>query len=458
MSKSRIVLYGVLSVFVLSAHAGAEVNITVYHNDCAVITDERDVEFHFGMDTIFFRDVSAHLDPTSVSFFVDGRKEEIEVLNQQFHYDRADADSFTARYLGHTVEVNTVDNQELIGEFLSARNRMTLLLPEGNVRVIDWNDIHTFSLPQPIAAFYPRPTILWQVKSRIAATNTCVVRYLTRKINWRAEYSAILGKDDTTLQLAGWAAIDNQTGSTFKNARVKLVAGDANLVFDREQLRGARVPPRMRNDVEDITDLSAPSTPVESRDFFEHQMLVMNQSCVIDDGRVTQMPFLSPREVVVRKIYTFEPAPGGHQVRVNLDFENSAARGLGLFLPQGKLRVLAEDLDGSPELVGEGRITPTSVGENIRCVIGGTSEIVGKRVIMDRRRVDKRYREEVVEISLRNHKDQGVTVTVIEPMRGEWQITKSSHKHRRRDFAFVEFDIVVPPGEEKVLTYTVRSR
>ena len=118
MQKRPILLCCAMLVILAYAETGAEISLTVYHNDCAVVTDARDVEFQPGRDTIPFYDVAAFLDPTSISLVIDHNSGGIEVLKQQFHYDRADADTFIARYLGRIVEVLTVDDERLAGKLL----------------------------------------------------------------------------------------------------------------------------------------------------------------------------------------------------------------------------------------------------------------------------------------------------------------------------------------------------
>ena len=40
------------------------------------------------------------------------------------------------------------------------------------------------------------------------------------------------------MDLGGWVTVTNNTGTTFKDAQVKLLAGDVNLVAPGEQARG----------------------------------------------------------------------------------------------------------------------------------------------------------------------------------------------------------------------------
>ena len=62
------------------------------------------------------------------------------------------------------------------------------------------------------------------------------------------------------------------------------------------------------------------------------------------------------------------------------------------------------------------------------------------------------------EVSLRNHKDSPVTVSVIEPIPGDWEILQTSHDYQKVEAHTVQFDIPVKKNGEAKLQYRVRMR
>jgi hypothetical protein len=116
------------------------------------------------------------------------------------------------------------------------------------------------------------------------------------------------------------------------------------------------------------------------------------------------------------------------------------------------------DDDGSLEFVGEDQIDHTPKDEKVRVYLGNAFDIVGERTVKDRRNVTKYITEEDIEVSLRNRKDEAVTITVIEHLWGDWQILRPSHQHRQKDANTAEFDLAVPAGQEVLLTYTARRQ
>lgn len=192
--------------------------------------------------------------------------------------------------------------------------------------------------------------------------------------------------------------------------------------------------------------------------FFEYHLYTLTRPATVRDNETKQLSLFAPADVAAKKIYTFDGARDDKKVRVNLEFKNSEAAGLGIPLPKGKIRVMKADEDGSLEFVGEDEIDHTPKNEKVRVYLGNAFDIVGERTVKDHRQVTKRITEEDIEVSLRNRKDEPITVTVIEHIWGDWEIISSSVEHRKKDAYTAEFDVSVGADQEVVLTFTVRRK
>ncbi|PIP12405.1 MAG: hypothetical protein COX49_05830, partial [bacterium (Candidatus Stahlbacteria) CG23_combo_of_CG06-09_8_20_14_all_40_9] len=156
-----------------------------------------------------------------------------------------------------------------------------------------------------------------------------------------------------------------------------------------------------------------------------------------------------------KKIYIYD-GTRYNKVQVKLEFKNSKENGLGVPLPQGKARIYKRDKDGSLLFAGEDRIGHTPKDETVRLYIGDAFDIVGERKVIETKKIAERVREETYEISIRNHKDEKITVQVVEHLADYWEIIKTSHTYKKKDAYTIEFPIdVAKDGEEKI-TYTVR--
>jgi hypothetical protein len=148
------------------------------------------------------------------------------------------------------------------------------------------------------------------------------------------------------------------------------------------------------------------------------------------------------------------------KVDVYLSFKNREENKLGIPLPAGKVRVAKLDsADQSLEFVGEDLINHTPKNENIQLKLGSAFDVVGERRQVDFK-IDTagKTMEEEIEIKVRNHKDEAVTVIVKENLYRwtNWTITKKSQPFEKFDARTAHFPVKIAKGGEVVVRYTVR--
>jgi hypothetical protein len=450
MNMFRLVAGCLLLVGSWAAAGRGEVGLTVYNNDLALVKDVRQLDFTTGVNTLKFTDVAAAIDPTSVSFTVVDAPERVQILEQNFQYDLVGADKILEKYIDRPIQVVTKEDKLFEGTLLSVQGGLTLQEPEGGIRIINRENVRDMSFPVLPDGLITRPTLVWLLDSEISGKHPGEVRYLTRQINWHAEYVATVTSDDKGLNLAGWVSIDNRSGATYENARLKLIAGDVHTIQEPKQQRWPEA---------DMMTMRAAAAPAfEEKAFFEYHLYTLTRPATVRDNETKQLSLFAPADVRAAKVFTYDGARDGQKIKVNVEFKNSAEAGLGLPLPKGKIRVMKADDDGSLEFVGEDEIDHTPKDEKVRVYLGNAFDIVGERTVKDRRNVTKYITEEDIEVSLRNRKEEAVTITVIEHLWGDWQILRPSHQHRQKDANTAEFDLAVPAGQEVLLTYTARRQ
>jgi hypothetical protein len=146
------------------------------------------------------------------------------------------------------------------------------------------------------------------------------------------------------------------------------------------------------------------------------------------------------------------------KVAVTLEIVNGKDQRLGMPLPRGKVRVYKADASGSQQFVGEDWIDHTPKDERVRIKLGHAFDVVGERTQKDWRRLRDNVYEIEWEIALRNHKKDEQTVTVIEPVPGDWQVLSSSHPHEKVEAHTLKYELSVPGEGAVKLTYRVRTR
>jgi len=264
-------------------------------------------------------------------------------------------------------------------------------------------------------------------------------------MEWHAEYVAVTNPTDTELEMSGWVSIHNNSGASFRDARIKLVAGDVHQV----------VPERPRYSTMKAMAMAPDEAQFEEKEFFEYHLYTLGRPATLLDKQLKQISLFSPSLVQVRKFTVFNGAQDGKKVRVNLEFKNDKTSGLGMALPKGKIRVYKKDADGSQEYIGEDLIDHTPRDEKVNVYLGNAFDIVGERTVKDVKEISKRVRQEVIAISVRNHKDVNVTVRVIERFWGDWEFVGPTPPIVKRDANKAEFDVAVPANDETTFEYTV---
>lgn len=427
--------------------AGAAVQITVYNHDLALVKDTRNLTFQKGRFELSFTDVASAIDPTSVAFTAVDDPNGVAILEQNYRYDLVSAEKVLEKYLDKPIQIVTRQDKLHEGTLMSVDpNALTVQMPDGGIRIVNREQIADLSLARLPDGLITRPTLVWTIDADVSGSRPAEVRYLTRQIGWHAEYVATVAADEKQLDLAGWVSIDNQSGATYTDATIKLIAGDVNRVQEKGYPQPEMAMRRM----------AASDAGFEEKEFFEYHLYTLPRTSTLRDNEIKQLSLFPSARVVARKIFTYNGAVDDKKVRVSMEFVNSAAAGLGMPLPKGVIRVMKADSDGSLEFVGEDRIDHTPKDEKVRVYLGNAFDIVGERTPKDHRQITKQTTEDDFEIVLRNHKSEAVTVVVTEPMWGDWDIVTSSLAHTKKDANTAEWKVDVPGDGETHLTFTVR--
>jgi hypothetical protein len=444
------------------------VELAVYNQDLALVKDHRSLDLTKGLNEVRFTDVAAMIDPTSVHFSSLTDPQGTAVLEQNYEYDVVGSAKLLQKYVDQEISLVTEDGQKYTGTLLSAAEDAILQSAEGKVTVVKVNQIKEFDFPALPEGLITKPTLVWQVESAQGGAQDVEVTYLTNGINWYANYVAVLADDDKALDLNGWITLDNRSGASYKDAKLKVIAGDINRVAADGYVE-------MAKGVYEATATPAPQ--VQERSFFEYHLYEVQRPVTVKDQQTKQIEFVTSSGIPATKFYVYDGSQMGYwgssapiqdpgygttsneKVQVMLEFTNAEKEGLGVPLPKGTIRVFKKDVDGSTLLIGEDTIDHTPKDEQIRLYIGDAFDIVGERVQTDFRiDTSRRVMEESYKITLRNHKAEDVEVRVTEHMFrwSQWEILEEGLTHQKLDAQTIEFRVPVKANGEATVTYTVR--
>ena len=431
------------------AQSSDKLNLTIYNQDLALVREVRSIDFKKGIFETKFKDVASRIDPTSVHFKVPKFPDQVTILEQNYQFDLVSSEKILEKYIDKTIQLVTKQDKDYKGELLSYDGSgLTLKDSNGSIRIISRAEVRDLLFPALPEGLITRPTLLWQLDSDISGKQETEVSYLTSGINWHAEYVAVADKDDKNIELSGWVSIDNRSGATYLNAKLKLIAGDIHRV--RDELRRTYA-------MDGYPMASKEAAPFEEKAFFEYHLYTLTRPATVKDKEIKQLTLFPNTMVKAQKIFTYDGARDGKKVRVNLEFLNSQKDGLGIPLPKGKVRVYKEDVDKSQEFVGEDLIDHTPKDEKVRIYVGNAFDIVGERIQTDYKRISDDVQKYSYQITLRNHKEQKIEVTVVERLYyGDWEILSSNYDYVKKDAFTVEFKIPLEKDSEKKLNYTVQ--
>jgi len=441
-----------------------EIAVTIYNQGFGLVREVRDLDLANGRVSLELRDVASQIQPETVSIKPLGGK--LDVLEQNYRYDILSPQKLLEKYVGKKVKVyrynsKTGADDAVDAEVLSADMYNTVLKINGE---ITYNYPGRFAFPEVPANLISKPTLVWLVDSG-AAKQKVEVTYLTRGFSWKADYVLVIDDADKLADLQGWVTLNNNTGASYENAKLKLVAGDVQKLANTEYYEGDDEVSLGKKG-----DWGAKSKPAfKEEGFFEYHLYTLQKPTDVLQNEQKQVTLLEGQGVKVDKKLIFFGAAyyyrgnygqvvSNQKVGVYLDIENKETNHLGMPLPKGIVRVYKADKSGAKQFVGEDRIDHTPRDEKIRIKMGEAFDVVGDRKQMSWKSLGSCNSESEWEISLRNHKDTPETVEMFEPVGGDWEIVSSSHPTVKQDAHTFTITVTLAKKGEAKIKYRVRTK
>jgi hypothetical protein len=473
--------------------------LTIYNQSFAVVRQTLPLDLKGGANQLEITNITSHLEPDSVILRDLNSGRDLRILEQNYRSDVASQGRLLSLYEGKTIEFLVADkdgNRRLMpGKIIRsgyvphyeayngysqqyAQSQQAYVAAGNGEPIIEIDGKLQFGLPgQPIFPALSndtilKPTLSWLLQTDRPGATTAEFSYVTGGMSWHADYNVVAPVSGNMLEVVGWVTLDNQTGKTFPNARIKLMAGDVNKIqqgatFDRMQGFGAAM------------KVEAMAPAVTERTFDEYHLYTLERPSTLYDRETKQVEFVRAAGVPSKRVYVYD----GVQIDQNyrnypmenirdmenfgvqsnpkiwtmIEFKNSKENHLGMPLPKGRVRFYRRDTDGQLEFTGENMIDHTPADETIRLYTGNVFDAVGerKRTFF---KVDRNAHtvDESFEIRLRNHKKEPMEIRVVEHLYrwNNWEIMKNSDPFTKIDSKTIEYRVTVPADGEKVVTYT----
>jgi hypothetical protein len=460
------------------------VDLTVYNGGQALIREERSIALSKGENRVQVPDIPATIDATSLHFASLTDPASVRVLEQNYQYDLVSQAKLLEKYLGKTVEFMREDpatrrETPVTGRILAVGNPdaggegrpHAGMVAEINGK-IELDPAGRLSLPALPEGLILKPQLEWMINSGREGDQKVEISYLAGGLSWSCDYVALLSQGDDKLDLTGWVTLSNLSGTAFRDAGLKLVAGDVHQVLPASNEYGeARVM---------MKAAAAPQPQFQQKDLFEYKLYSLKRRTDLGGAETKQIELVSAMNAAARKMLVYDgmdqnwrywlnnPGYRGQQtfgeqanpkVGVYVGFRNDEKSGLGIPLPKGKIRVYKKDDDGKEQFVGEDLLDHTPKDEEVRLYLGNAFDVVGQRAQTEFKNLAfNRGVEETIQIKVRNHKKETAEVMIYEhPWRwNEWSIPKSDATYEKVDQSTIRFPVKIAPDKEKIVTYTIR--
>jgi len=477
----------------LFGQQASQPSLTIYNQDFAVVRQDVPLDLKSGTNQVNESEITMHVEPDSVILRDPTGKHSLQVLEQNYRADPISEGMLLNLYEGKTIEFETGPGQIVKGKIIRsgyaphsyfAMNRygqayyQSQMTAASEQPIIEVNGQLRFSLPG--TPHFPsladdtilKPRLEWMLSTDKAGKFPAELSYVTGGMSWQADYNIVAPEKGDVVDIVGWVTIDNQTGRTFENARIKLMAGDVSKIQPGET-RAYAMKAAM------AMDAAAPAA-VSEKAFDEYHLYTLQRSTTLRDRETKQMEFIHASGVAAKQIYVYEGAKidpnryGGWnwenirndhsygtesnpKIWVMREFVNSEANHLGMPLPKGRVRFYRHNDDGQVEFTGENMIDHTPKDETVRIYTGNAFDIVGERKRTNYTVESGRSTAtETFEIRVRNHKKEQVELRVVEHLyRGKnWEITSKSDEFKKKDSQTIELPVTIAPNGEKIITYT----
>ena len=438
--------------------------VTVYNDDLALVKDTRRVVLNRSFNRLAWREVSAQMRPETAQLRNLSNPAGFRLLEQNFDFDLLTPAKLLEQSVGR--EVDVIRSHPTTGA--ETRERATVLAANAGV-VLKFADRVETGIPGRLAfagvpdTLRDRPTLVVSLDTPAAGAQTLELSYLTGGLSWRADYVAELNAGDDLLDLNGWVTLTNRSGASYPDAKLQLVAGDVNRV--REAVAGRE---RMLMKAE-----AKPAEDMQQEALFEYHLYTLPRPTTLAENQTKQVALMSATRVPVKKefllagadyYYSDRHGDLGQKMKVGVfvEFANRG-EGLGVPLPRGTVRVYKKDGAGNAQFVGEDRIDHTPKNETVRLKLGEAFDVTADKKQTDFRKVSGsgRYNyvyESAYELVIKNAKSEAVTVTVREPMPGDWTMLAESQRHVKSASDTAEWQVRVPAEGSATLTWRVRVR
>ena len=406
------------------------VALTIYNDDFGLVKERRAMQLSGEEEVLVFSDVTERIDTNSL--LVEG----VHVDEFNYEFDLVGKKKLLEKYTGKEVFLKDQKTSEKLKcRLLSVEKKGRCVLEEVETGEIYVDTSLELVLPALPSGLLVKPALIWKIqKTQAEQVN---VSYLSGGFSWQANYVAEI--KETGLSLTSWAEIENKSGATFTDAKIKLIAGDVK-----------RVSQYFRSHARHIVLEEAHT--FEEKEFFDYHLYTLNHPTTLKNNQKKQIQLFNSSDIAYEKYY--EVSAYSKKPEVMIEFENAKDNGLGMPFPKGIFRMYQRDEgDGSLEFIGEDSVDHSPVDQLIRLNVGEAFDVE-----CHHRELSRYKQKGVVTVKksyeIKNHKSESIQVRVKHFMEEDyWKMITTSHPYEEKSSKMIEFSLRVSEKSNLTITF-----
>lgn len=424
-----------------------QLSLTIYNSNLALVQDVRQTNVAAGRSRIEFKDVSASIKPETVALSGKG----LSVVEQNFDYDLLTPAKMMEKAVGKQIQIvrtnpatgaQTVETATVLsvnsGVILRIGNRIEVLRDDGIPTRVVFS-----SIPENLR---PNPTLSVTVDAASGGTRQTTLSYLTTGLSWNADYVALFDEKQGTLRLQGWITLTNKSGTTFRNAKAQLVAGDIRLSnndqeFWQTQRATTRKPGTVTNEQASVAD---------------YYVYPVAQRVTVADNQTKQVGFLDLSGVKATKSYEFDASWfESMSDPAHVDAILKVAD-LAKAMPSGVVRVYMRDETGEPKFIGENPVGQVPAGSDLAIKTGQAFDVTAQGTLVSSEKISGARTRYAMTYAFHNARPSPAMVTFRQTgMQRNGKVESESETSTRVDASTLEWIVSVPANGDATLSFTV---
>src|SRR5476651_707267 len=294
--KTKSTLFTLLAAGALAA--SAQPSLTIYNQNFAVVRDSVPLDLKSGVNSIRYTGATAQVEPDSVVLRDPAGKRTLQILEQNYRNDPVSQELLLSLFEGKTIDFQRErmkDNTATL-EIVPGKIIRSGYVPGGGAEqpINEAGGKLQFSLPgQPL---FPslgddtvlKPTLNWLLQADKPGKLDAEVGYVTGGFSWSASYNLVAPEKGDTLDVIGWITMNNQSGKTFEDAKIKLMAGDVNKIQPPQAFGGGR-----SRAVFAMEAMEKDAPAVTEKSFDEFHLYSIARPTTLHDRETKQVEFVS---------------------------------------------------------------------------------------------------------------------------------------------------------------------